>query len=157
MERELTVTQLQRGTDVIRSYVKTLPNQPGVYRMINSRGDVLYVGKAKSLRNRVTSYTQTDKMSLRLKRMVAETVKMEFVTTRSEVEALLLESNLIKKFLPRYNILLKDSKSFVYIFIRRGPRFSSDHQTPGRAQEKRLVPWTLCLGPGGQRYVSFSP
>jgi excinuclease ABC subunit C len=86
--------------------------------MLNTRGDVLYVGKAKSLRSRVTSYTQTEKMPLRLQRMVAETVKMEFVTTRSEVEALLLESNLIKKFLPRYNILLKDNKSFVYMFIQ---------------------------------------
>lgn len=118
MEQQLTGTQLQRGIDVIRSYVKTLPNQPGVYRMLNSRDDVLYVGKAKSLRNRVTSYTQPEKMPLRLQRMVAETVKMEFVTTRSEVEALLLESNLIKKFLPRYNILLKDNKSFVYIYIQ---------------------------------------
>jgi excinuclease ABC subunit C len=118
MEQNITVTQLQRGIDVIRAHVKTLPNQPGVYRMLNTRGDVLYVGKAKSLRSRVTSYTQTEKMPLRLQRMVAETVKMEFVTTRSEVEALLLESNLIKKFLPRYNILLKDNKSFVYMFIQ---------------------------------------
>lgn len=124
MERELTGTQLQQGSDLIKAYVKTLPNKPGVYRMINSRGDVLYVGKAKNLRNRVTSYTQVEKLPLRLQRMVAETVKMEFVTTRSEVEALLLESNLIKKFLPRYNILLKDSKSFVYMFIQ------GDHDFP---------------------------
>lgn len=124
MDKNITITQLQRGIEVVREYVKTLPAKPGVYRMLNTRGDVLYVGKAKNLRARVTSYTQTEKMPVRLQRMVAETVKMEFVTTRSEVEALLLESNLIKKFLPRYNILLKDSKSFVYLFIE------GDHPWP---------------------------
>ncbi len=136
MEKELTGTQLQRGIDVIRDHVKTLPNKPGVYRMINTKGDVLYVGKAKSLRNRVTSYTQKEKMSLRLKRMVAETVRMEFVTTRSEVEALLLESNLIKKFLPRYNILLKDSKSFVYIHIQGNHDFPLISKHRGEQKEK---------------------
>lgn len=136
MERELTTTQLQRGIEVIRTYVKTLPNQPGVYRMLNTKGDVLYVGKAKSLRNRVTSYTQTEKMPLRLKRMVAETVNMEFVTTRSEVEALLLESNLIKKFLPRYNILLKDNKSFVYIFIQGNHDFPLITKHRGEQKQK---------------------
>ena len=110
MEQDITGTQLHLGVEVIRSYVQTLPHKSGVYRMLNAKGDVLYVGKAKSLRNRVTSYTQVEQMPVRLKRMVAETTKMEFVTTRSKVEALLLESNLIKKFLPRYNILLKDSK-----------------------------------------------
>ncbi len=104
--------------------------------MINAKDDVLYVGKAKNLRKRVTSYTQTDKMPLRLKRMVAETVKMEFVTTRSEVEALLLESNLIKKFMPRYNILLKDNKSFVYLFIQGNHDFPQISKHRGAQKEK---------------------
>lgn len=124
MEKDIAGTQLHRGIEIIRSYALTLPHKAGVYRMLNAKGDVLYVGKAKSLRNRVTSYTQTEQMPLRLKRMIAETTKMEFVTTRSEVEALLLESNLIKKFLPRYNILLKDNKSFVYIYVQ------GDHDWP---------------------------
>ncbi len=108
---------LQRGLEVIRERVKTLPNQPGVYRMLNPRGDVLYVGKARDLKKRVTSYTQANRLALRLQRMVAETTSMEFVATHTEVEALLLEANLIKRFLPRYNVLLRDDKSFPYIVI----------------------------------------
>src|ERR1043165_4596515 len=81
---------LQRGLEVIRERVKTLPNQPGVYRMLNPRGDVLYVGKARDLKKRVTSYTQAGRLALRLQRMVAETTSMEFVATHTEVEALLV-------------------------------------------------------------------
>lgn len=108
---------LIRGVRIIKSVVKTLSNLPGVYRMLNQSGDVLYVGKAKNLKNRVASYTLPDKLPIRLKRMIAETASLEIVTTHSEVEALLLESNLIKKLQPRYNILLKDDKSFPYILI----------------------------------------
>jgi len=93
-----------------------------VYRMIGADGNVLYVGKAKNLKNRVSNYVQVEAMNTRLQRMVAQTVAMEIVTTRSEAEALLLEANLIKKFMPRYNILLRDDKSFPYIF------FSGDHE-----------------------------
>lgn len=112
-----TPTSLQRGKSVIQGYVKTLPTTPGVYRMISERDQVLYVGKAKSLKSRVTSYTLTDKLPLRLQRMVSEVHRMEFVTTHTEVEALLLEANLIKKFEPRYNILLRDDKMFSFIRI----------------------------------------
>ena len=111
------LTPLHRGAEIIRGYVKNLPATPGVYRMISEDGDVLYVGKAKALKKRVVSYTHIDKLPMRLKRMVALTATMEFVNTHTEVEALLLESNLIKKLKPRYNILLRDDKSFPYILI----------------------------------------
>lgn len=111
---------LEQGVLIIKKYVQTLPSSPGVYRMINRRDEVLYVGKAKNLKKRVVSYTQPDRLPIRLQRMVAETVHMEFVTTHTEVEALLLEINLIKKLMPRYNILMRDSKSFAFIRITGG-------------------------------------
>jgi excinuclease ABC subunit C len=117
-------SSLEKGVLIINKYVQTLPSSPGVYRMINSRDEVLYVGKAKNLRKRVVSYTHTDRLPLRLQRMVAETMRMEFVTTHTEVESLLLEANLIKKLLPRYNILMRDSKSFSFI------RITGDHLYP---------------------------
>src|SRR5476651_1071259 len=92
--------------------------------MINERDEVLYVGKAKNLKKRVTSYTLPDRLPIRLQRMIAETTRMEFVTTHTEVEALLLEINLIKKLMPRYNILMRDSKSFSFI------RITGDHPYP---------------------------
>jgi excinuclease ABC subunit C len=115
---------LGQGLEVIRDRVKTLPAGPGVYRMINARGDVLYVGKARDLKKRVSSYTQIYRLDMRLQRMVAETATMEFVATHTEVEALLLEANLIKRYLPRYNVLLRDDKSFPYIAI------TGDHPVP---------------------------
>jgi len=113
-----------RGAGIIRDLLPTLPNVPGCYRMIARSGDVLYVGKAKDLRKRVGSYVQLPRLSFRLQRMVAETVTMEFVTTHTEAEALLLEANLIKRYRPRYNVLLKDDKSFPYILI------TGDHPAP---------------------------
>ena len=115
---------IARGLSVVRGHVKSLSNHPGVYRMIAENGEVLYVGKAKALKKRVSSYTQFDKLPIRLQRMVALTRKMEFIVTHTEAEALLLESNLIKKLKPRYNILLRDDKSFPYILIRE------DHDFP---------------------------
>lgn len=109
-----------RGQGVIRDHVKRLPATPGVYRMLAADGSALYVGKARNLKRRVANYTQVAKLPIRLQRMVAETVAMEFVTTHTEVEALLLESNLIKLLAPRYNILLRDDKSFSYLRISRG-------------------------------------
>lgn len=117
-------SSLENGISLIKKYVQTLPASPGVYRMIGVRDDVLYVGKAKNLKKRVVSYTHTDRLPLRLQRMVAETSRMEFVTTHTEVEALLLEVNLIKKLTPRYNILMRDSKSFAFI------RITGDHPYP---------------------------
>jgi len=112
------------GVKVIEAHLKTLPGAPGVYRMINRSGDVLYVGKAKHLSKRVTSYTNLKRLSTRIARMVAETAAMEFVTTHTEAEALLLEANLIKRYKPRYNILLRDDKSFPKILL------TADHPYP---------------------------
>jgi len=107
------------GLDVIRARLRTLPEGPGVYRMLNGDGDALYVGKARNLKRRVTNYTQLTRLPYRLQRMVAETVELEIVTTHTEAEALLLESNLIKRLTPRYNVLLRDDKSFPYILLTR--------------------------------------
>ncbi len=108
---------LAAGADIIRGYLATLPGGPGVYRMLNQQGDALYVGKARNLKKRVVNYTHPAKLPYRLQRMIAETVSMEFVTTHTEVEALLLEANLINQLRPRYNVLLRDDKSFPYILI----------------------------------------
>lgn len=115
---------IESGASVIRHHAEKLPITPGVYRMLNEHGEVLYVGKAKALKKRVLSYTHIEKLPTRLKRMVAETTSMEFVHTHTEVEALLLESNLIKKLKPKFNILLRDDKSFPYILI------TGDHDFP---------------------------
>ena len=101
------------GAKVIRGYLTTLPGTPGVYRMLNKRGDALYVGKARNLKKRVANYTHPAKHSYRLQRMIAETVTMEFVTTHTEVEALLLEANLINKLRPRYNVLFKVKRTIL--------------------------------------------
>jgi excinuclease ABC subunit C len=113
------------GAAVIEALVKRLPNAPGVYRMMNAAGDVLYVGKARSLKKRVSQYAQGRFHTNRIGRMVRDTATMEFVTTRTEVEALLLEANLIKRLRPRYNTLLRDDKSFPYILL------TGDHPSPG--------------------------
>ncbi|HVT51469.1 MAG TPA: excinuclease ABC subunit UvrC, partial [Dongiaceae bacterium] len=116
--------RIARGVEVIREKVKTLPNSPGVYRMLSAKGDVLYVGKARDLKKRVGNYTQPGRQPTRILRMIAETATMEFVTTHTEVEALLLEANLIKRYMPRFNVLLRDDKSFPYILI------TGDHPAP---------------------------
>src|SRR6185295_3659955 len=105
------------GPGVIRAFVKDLPNRPGVYRMIDGKGDAIYVGKARSLKNRVMSYTRLGGHTNRIAAMIANTFSMEFATTETEAEALLLEANLIKKLKPRYNVTLRDDKSFPYILI----------------------------------------
>ena len=107
------------GPHVIRAHLKTLPNRPGVYRMFDAKGDVLYVGKARSLKNRVASYIRLGGHTNRIAAMISLTANMEFVTTETEAEALLLEANLIKKLRPRFNVSLRDDKSFPYILIRK--------------------------------------
>ncbi len=121
---------MEAGVEAIRITLKTLPARPGVYRMQDARGDVLYVGKARALRNRVANYTQIDRLPKRLQRMVAQTRSMTIVTTNSEAEALLLEAQLIKRFRPPYNVLLRDDKSFPFILLRE------DHAFP-RVQKHR--------------------
>src|SRR5213075_72085 len=121
---------LEKGVAAIREVLKTLPRNPGVYRMQDARGDVLYVGKARVLKNRVNSYTQVARLPKRLQRMIAQTRSMTIVTTRTEAEALLLEAQLIKRFRPPYNVLLRDDKSFPFILLRE------DHEFP-RIQKHR--------------------
>lgn len=110
---------LTYGPTLIANYVKNLPNKPGVYRMYDEHETVLYVGKAKDLKKRVTAYTSYRRHTMRIQRMIRATVFMEFVITGSETEALLLEASLIKQLKPRYNILLRDDKSFPYILVRK--------------------------------------
>ncbi len=121
---------LEAGVAAIRNVWKTLPIKPGVYRMQDARGDVLYVGKARALKNRVSNYTQVERLPGRLRRMVAQTRSMTIVTTGSEAEALLLEAQLIKRYRPAYNVLLRDDKSFPFILLR------ADHDFP-RIQKHR--------------------
>ena len=123
-EETASTPPLLSGVAVLAGFVKTFPQKPGVYRMMNAAGDVLYVGKAKSLKKRVSSYLQIDRLPIRLQRMVFDTHTCEVVITHTEAEALLLESNLIKQLKPRYNILLRDDKSFPYIMI------TGDHAFP---------------------------
>jgi excinuclease ABC subunit C len=124
LEGDKTDGGAARGVEAIKNALKTMPGSPGVYRMIDDKDRVLYVGKAKSLKKRVVAYTRIMQLPIRIARMVAQTVRMEIITTHTEAEALLLESNLIKKLKPRYNILLRDDKSFPYILI------TEDHDYP---------------------------
>jgi excinuclease ABC subunit C len=121
---------IEQGVAAIREVVQTLRPKPGVYRMLDARGDVLYVGKARALRNRVANYTQVDRLTNRLRRMVSQTRSMTIITTNSEAEALLLEAQLIKRYRPPYNVLLRDDKSFPFILLR------ADHAFP-RIQKHR--------------------
>lgn len=109
-----------KGAALIQEFVKRLPNKPGVYRMFDDKGDVLYVGKARNLKKRVSNYARGSGHSNRIERMIRATCNMEFVVTRTETEALLLEANLIKRLRPRFNVLLRDDKSFPYIVITSG-------------------------------------
>lgn len=113
-----------RGVDVIRENLKHLPSRPGVYRMFGEAGEVLYVGKARDLKARVSNYTRMGGHTQRIARMISLTRAMEFVVTESETEALLLEASLVKSLKPRFNVLLRDDKSFPYILIRR------NHEAP---------------------------
>ena len=123
LERELNVTA-ETGAAVIARYAKMAPAGPGVYRMFDAGGQVLYVGKARHLKKRVQSYARGTGHNNRIARMIADTATMEFVTTKTEMEALLLEANLIKRLKPRYNVVLRDDKSFPFILIAR------DHPVP---------------------------
>ncbi|KAF2991645.1 excinuclease ABC subunit UvrC [Methylocystis sp. MJC1] len=125
-----TPDSVKRGVGVIKSYWKHAPNGPGVYRMIAENGEVLYVGKAKNVRKRVASYTRLAGHVNRIARMISATVSMVFISVETETEALLLEANLIKQLKPRFNVLMRDDKSFPYIFI------ASDHEAPQIAKHR---------------------
>ena len=114
---------IAHGVRVLRAALRNVPSTPGVYRMLDRKGDALYVGKARNLRNRVQNYTHPAGLSNRIRRMVAETASFEVVETATEAEALLLECNLIKRLMPRYNVLLRDDKSFPFIRLTAGHDF----------------------------------
>jgi len=134
---------IKRGIAVIKTVLLTLPSSPGVYRMLGKDDAVLYVGKAKNLKKRVLNYTQIEKLPHRLRRMVSETLTMEIVITKSETEALLLESNLIKKLQPKYNVLLKDDKAFPYLWL-------TPHTFP------KLQKYRGKMGEGGKFFGPFA-
>ena len=140
---EGAVPDIDAGVAAIRNVLKTLPVRPGVYRMLDARGDVLYVGKARALKNRVSNYTQVARLPRRLSRMVAQTRGMTVVTTNTEAEALLLEAQLIKRFRPPYNVLLRDDKSFPFILLREDHRFprAQLHRGARRAKGQYFGPF----------------
>jgi excinuclease ABC subunit C len=121
---------LQKGREAIQRFAKLAPESPGVYRMLDAAGTVLYVGKAKNIKKRVTSYARPDGHPNRTARMIAATATLEFISTATEPEALLLEANLIKRFRPFYNVLLRDDKSFPYILLTSG------HPAPAIAKHR---------------------
>jgi excinuclease ABC subunit C len=135
---------LARGAGIIRTALKTMPPAPGVYRMLDAKGEALYVGKAANLRNRVANYAAVNGLPVRLKRMVAETHTLEIAITHTEVEALLLECNLIKRLMPRYNVLLRDDKSFPYIHL------TGNHPFP------QLTKHRGARGPDGDYFGPFA-
>ena len=124
LDEATTPAAVGRGVEVIRAYLAQAPADPGVYRMIGADGEVLYVGKARSIRKRIASYARGEGHSNRIARMISLTTSMVFVTTRTETEALLLEANYIKQMKPRFNVLLRDDKSFPYILL------TADHVSP---------------------------
>lgn len=137
-----TPPDLEAGVEAIRNVLATLDSRPGVYRMTDAQEQVLYVGKARALRNRVATYTQVTRLPRRLQRMVAQTRGMTVIVTRSEAEALLLENQLIKRFRPPYNVLLRDDKSFPFIALHE------DHAFPRLTKHRGARrPQTLYYGP----------
>ena len=111
------INSLELGKKVIKEKIPLIPKNPGVYKMVSSTGEILYIGKAKNIPNRLKSYVTESNLPIRTERMLSLTHNLETTTTSNESEALLLEANLIKKYKPRYNILLRDDKSFPYIYI----------------------------------------
>src|SRR5215213_10420752 len=135
---------LAAGRAALLRYAKLAPSSPGVYRMLDAAGEVLYVGKAKNIKKRITSYTRPTGHDTRIERVIAATATVEFVTTATETEALLLEANLIKRLRPRFNVLLRDDKSFPYILI------TADHWAP------QLIKYRGSRNRKGQYYGPFA-
>ncbi len=129
------MSDIKRGLDILKKYVRTAPEKPGVYRMIAKDGEVLYVGKAKNIKKRIVWYTKFEKLPTRLKRMVALVDKMEFIITPNEAGALLTENELIKRYLPKFNILLKDDKSFPYLAFDKNEEYPALFKYRGKKQK----------------------
>ncbi len=130
------MADIKHGLEVLQNNVKVAPSKAGVYRMISKTGEVLYVGKAKNIKNRIVAYTHFDKLPTRLKKMVSEVDSMEFIVVENETKALLLENELIKQFSPRFNILLKDDKSFPLIMINMQEDYPSLRKFRGKKNNK---------------------
>ena len=130
------MSDTRHGQEVIQDYLKTLDSSPGVYRMLNAAGEVLYVGKARNLKARVSNYARGNAHNARIARMIFETASMMFLTVKTETEALLLEQNLIKQLKPRYNVLLRDDKSFPNILIGKEHAFPQLKKHRGKKSEK---------------------
>ena len=131
------------GKEVIKKELPVIPKLPGVYRMLNDKGDILYVGKAKNLPNRLKSYIAEKNHIIRTERMLSQTRKLEITTTSNESEALLLEANLIKKYKPKFNILLRDDKSFPFIFIGNKDHWPQIKRHRGKKNKGRFLFWTV--------------
>ncbi|MFT5000073.1 MAG: excinuclease ABC subunit C, partial [Planctomycetota bacterium] len=134
--RSGSTPDILRGHHCIQAYLKTLDNSPGVYRMLDDKGGVLYVGKARNLKKRVSNYAKPAGHTARIERMISATSSMMFLTTKTETEALLLEQNLIKQLKPRYNVLLRDDKSFPNILVSREHGFPQIKKHRGKRSEK---------------------
>ena len=132
------------GQEIIKATSKTLPNQPGVYQMQDDKGNILYIGKAKVLSNRVKNYLSLNNLTRRIQRMVSLTKSMNFFVTNTELEAIILECNLIKKHKPRFNVLLRDDKSFPYIFISSEHDFPRIEKHRGPQKKRGEILWAIC-------------
>lgn len=130
------MANIKHGLEVLKRNVKIAPEKPGVYRMISQNGEVLYVGKAKNIKKRIVAYTKFDKLPVRLQRMVAEVDRMEFIIVENEAKALLMENELIKQFSPRFNILLKDDKTFPHLMINLSDEYPALRKHRGRRHDK---------------------
>ena len=133
------------GKEVIKKELALIPMLPGVYKMINSKNEILYVGKAKNLPNRLKSYVSEKNHIIRTERMLSQPKKIEITTTSNESEALLLEANLIKKHKPKFNILLRDDKSFPFIFIGNKDKWPQIKRHRGKKNKRRFLLWTFCF------------
>ena len=127
---------IKHGIEVIKNNVKIAPVNPGVYRMLDKNGKVLYVGKAKSIKKRIVAYTHFDKLPDHIKRMVSEVDRMEFIIVENEAKALLMENDLIKKLEPKYNILLKDDKTFPHLMINLQDEFPALRKSRGARRDR---------------------
>ncbi|MBR1904807.1 MAG: GIY-YIG nuclease family protein [Alphaproteobacteria bacterium] len=130
------MSNIKHGIEVIQNNVKIAPLKPGVYRMLDKNGKVLYVGKAKSIKKRIVAYTHFDKLPDHIKRMVSEVDRMEFIVVENEAKALLMENDLIKKLEPKYNILLKDDKTFPHLTINPDEDFPALRKCRGARKDK---------------------
>src|SRR5574344_780754 len=130
------MADIKHGIEVIKNNVKIAPVNPGVYRMLDKNGNVLYVGKAKSIKKRIVAYTHFEKLPDHIKRMVSEVDRMEFIIVENEAKALLMENDLIKKLEPKYNILLKDDKTFPHLIINLNEDFPALRKNRGARKDK---------------------